>query len=278
MSDPTTSHTEPSRPAYYLTADDALAFARYHHHVPGARGWSQALMDENLPGWNVNEVMHLLQRHLLIGRTADERRQWLRPEVLGVVIDGDSLMRDTGTLQHPAKTAARRRVSIGSTSRHVRHLIGDAPRIVVHVRTAACTDDEHLLHQVARETYHASPVRPSLVLNVSGALIDPFDPPTDEHSREFADHYQADVCSLLRRVRESKSKVVLATFVVHDDGEPVEVRRTGPEHLPPKLRTDRTGIRSVMVGVRADALRGELRAEVVERLERLVGRGELAMR
>ena len=192
MSDPTTSHTEPSRPAYYLTADDALAFARYHH-VPGARGWSQALMDENLPGWNLNEVMHLL-------------------------------------------------------------------------------------HQVARETYHASPVRPSLVLNVSGALIDPFDPPTDEHSREFADHYQADVCSLLRRVRESKSKVVLATLVVHDDGEPVEVRRTGPAHLPPKLRTDRTGIRSVVVGVRADALRDELRAEVVERLVRLVGRGELAMR
>ena len=116
-----------SRPAYYVTAVDALYYAHYFHPVPGGRGWSKALMEENLPGWTLNDFMHLLRRHRLFVSTSFYGYAWRWPDVVGVVIEGDTLIKDEGNLEHPAKEAARRRIAVGSTGPTMRHVDGGEP-------------------------------------------------------------------------------------------------------------------------------------------------------
>lgn len=269
------------RPAHYVTAEDARHYARYFHPVPGGRGWSQALMEENLPGWTLNEFMALCNRHRLFGRDATGEQTWTSPDVVGVVIDGESVIADRGDLEHPAKASAQRRISIGLTSPAVRHLRGDNSPIVVHVRMSAATPDERLLHDAARTAYRAAPVRPSLVMNVDRLLVDPFDPPytevavretpLDEAMDSFVRQYTADVSHLLEDELARHGKLVLVTMTVHDVGEPLEVVRADKMHLPEPLRSKSLDIVSRVLSIRSDTLLGPRRSETVATLVDLIG-------
>lgn len=297
-----------ARQSYYVTAEDALYYARYFHPVPDGRGWSRALMEENLPGWTLNDFMHLLRRHRLFVSTGFYGLDWRRPEVVGVVIEGDTLIEDKGDLEHPAKEAARRRIAVGSTGPTMRHLAGDDSPVVVHVRVSAATPDEERLHEVARAAYLTSPVRPALVRNISGSLADPFDqppsvtgasgPPVSADPTEFvggyfvvtASHappvwgplsesvraYNADMAALLQHLRRRRGAIVLITLNVHDGGDPVEVFPGDELQLPERLRADSQGITSKVVSLRADTLLDPHRADTIAALVGLIGRSSRA--
>lgn len=269
------------RPARYVRADDVLYYARYHNQVAGGRGWSRAVMEENLPGWSLQELIELGARHRLVERTDTGGWQWRAPEVVGAVIDGADVIRDRGDLQHPAKAAAQRRVDVGHTGPYVRHLRCDDSPVILHVRVSAATPDEHLLHDVARAAYHASPVRPSLVLNVSNSLVDPFDPPyaglavagspLDEAVDGLVRCYNADVVSLLEHERSRHRMVAVVTLALHEGGEPIELTRADATHLPVQLRSNASRIVSKVLSIRADTLLDPLRADTIAALVRLLG-------
>lgn len=270
------------RPARYLAAEDALRYAHWRHAVPAARGWSQLLTDENLPGWTMNDVMHLLERHRLFAYSAVTGRVWRNPKVIGVLIEGDTLVRDTGNLDHPAKSAYRRFIAVGSTDVHyVRHLRGDASNVVLHVRTAANTIEQRHLHDVAREVYLASTVRPDLVLNVSGCPLDLFDgryaDVTHDGPRPHLDvdtlaaAYQRDLTDILRSREQKRGRIVLITLETHNDGPSIEQRSGTISDLPPRLRAD-ANIDLQTISVRTDALHESARADTVAALVRLVER------
>lgn len=281
----TSDHRIPSgapRPAAYVTVAEALRYANRFNLIYGTRGWSSVLMEENLPGWTLSDVIHLLTAQRLITHRKGEGWIWRRPKVVGVVIEGDTVVLDTGKLVHPAKTAHRRFVDIGTTKvRYVRHLLGDSSTLLLHVRTTAYTDEERLLHEVMRETYLASDVRPDLIFNVSTSLIDPFDPPFadvahvrqpfDEAMNDFVRCYQQDLFQLLVYRRARHGKIVLVTLNTHDHGDAVEIAQATKDTLPPQLHRDATKIRLRELSLRADTLEPAHRAKTVARLVRLLG-------
>ncbi|MFM7252952.1 MAG: hypothetical protein ACKO27_07785 [Ilumatobacteraceae bacterium] len=280
MPDPTVLPMSVERPAHYVTAEDALHYASYFNAVAGGRGWSRAVMEENLPGWTLNEFMALCDRHRLFTRGEAGGRSWRSPDVVGVAIDGESVIKDRGDLVHLAKSTARRRVDIGHTSSVMRHLRGDDSAIVLHVRSSAATPDERKLHEVAREAYLASSVRPSLVLNVSHMLVDPFDPPSaglrvvgsplDEAMNSLVRSYEADFVSLLEHERSRHDTVVLLTLATHDGGEPIEINDADAVHLPPSLRPKRASLVSKTMSLRSDSFADPQRVSTVEALTGLI--------
>ena len=284
MTESPASPTRSERAAYYVTSDDALRYAHYFNAVPGGRGWSRVVMEENLPGWTLNEFMALCTRHRLFETHETGGRVWRFPDVVGVLLEGESLVKDRGDLVHPAKAAARRRVEIGHTSPHVRHLRGDDSPIVVHVRMSAATPDEQHLHSVARAAYHASPVRPSLVLNMSRSLIDPFDPPyanvaiagapLDEAIGTMVRCYNADVVHMLEHERSRHPVLAVVTLALHEGGEPVELARADATQLPELLRSATSGIVSNVLSIRSDTLHDPHRAGTVADLVGVLGESD----
>lgn len=102
---PATTRTAAERSAVYLSRDDVIELAHYAHPLPVTRGHSRRFVADRYPGWQWNDLLPVIHRHVPLSRRPGEFSERHLPQgVVGVLVfDDATVVVDDGSLTHPAK-------------------------------------------------------------------------------------------------------------------------------------------------------------------------------
>jgi hypothetical protein len=153
----------------YVSREVGEAIIARWHHIPAARGWLSAEVEENFPGREPNGLMIPLREAGVwsIDGPPDGRRVWAEG-VVGALLEDGVVTLDYGDLEHPAKTNRPRAVHTFPADRGWRGLEGELPVLIqVSRRQDSRRSAGPDLHAMVRHIHREQELRPNLLLNIS---------------------------------------------------------------------------------------------------------------